>query len=165
MFRVAFVAFVAIGGKLLEPATDIFFGGVVPFGIGLQTQVDAHLWVLFLAHRSLRDFTSTLAFVSRYRFGQFSGGMQFVIERFDICGAEEEITPYTTIWLDAAIFHPLFERHAVYTQSLCSLACVDKSEPSTSWFAYHVPVPPIGSLRVLPLLQRNAQSIGIIQYS
>jgi hypothetical protein len=41
--------------------------------------------------------------------------MQFVIECFDICGAEEEITPYATIWLDTAIFYPLFEHHAVYT--------------------------------------------------
>jgi hypothetical protein len=63
----------------------------------------------------LRGFTRTLALVSGYRFGQFRGGMQFVIERFDICGAEEEITPYATIWLDTAIFYPLFEHHAVYT--------------------------------------------------
>src|SRR5436853_3263686 len=107
MLRVAFVAFVAIWGELLKPDTDIFFGGVVPFGIGLQAQVDAHLWVLFFAHRSLRSFTGTLALVSGYRFGQFSGGMQFVIERFDICTAEEEITPYAAIWLDTPIFYPL----------------------------------------------------------
>src|SRR5437764_14348171 len=110
MFGVAFVAFVAIGGKLLKPDTDIFFGGVIRFGVGLQAQVDAHLWVLFLAHRSLRGFSGTLALVSGYRFGQFSSGMQFVIERFDICTAEEEITPNATIRLDTSIFYPLFER-------------------------------------------------------
>src|SRR5712691_8769037 len=53
MFGVLLVAFVAVGGKLLEPGMNVLFRDVVPLGVGLQAQVDTHLWVLLFAYGQL----------------------------------------------------------------------------------------------------------------
>src|SRR5438874_960423 len=139
MIRVAFIALVAVGGELLKPGTDILFRYVVPLGVGLQTQVDAHLRVLLLlACRSLYLLTGALALVSSHRLCQFCCRVQFVIKLLDIGDAEEHVAPHASVWLDASIAHPLIEHQPVNAQSPGGLARIDEGETPTPRFAHHI---------------------------
>src|SRR6059058_2253455 len=108
MLCVLLIAFVAIGGELHEPGTDILFGNIVPLGIGLQAQVDTHLRVLrLLARRQLQRLshtcTGTLALIVGDRSCQSYLRVQFFIESFDLTGFEKRISPYAAIRLNATL--------------------------------------------------------------
>src|SRR6266700_3461603 len=128
MLGVAFIALVAIGGKLAKPGAYILFGGIVPFRIGLQAQVDAHLRVLFFAWGTLLRFARALALIRGHRLRQFCGWVQFIIERLDVGGTEEHIFPHAPVWLNAPIAHPLFQRHAVDSKHASRLTGIHEGE-------------------------------------
>src|SRR5581483_6288587 len=109
MFRVTFVARIAIGSKLLKPVANVVFRDIVPLGIGLQAQIDAHLRVLFLTGRLLH-FPSTFALVGGHSFSQFGRWMEFFIEFLDIGGTKEGFTTHSAMSFDTPLFDPLIER-------------------------------------------------------
>src|SRR5436309_15966698 len=91
MLRVLLIALIAIGRELLEPGTNILFRSIVPLGVGLQSQVYAHLRVLLLTHRDRHLFTRTLAFVGGYSFDQFSVPVHFFVECLQVGSAIKRI--------------------------------------------------------------------------
>src|SRR5438132_8146670 len=93
MFGVLLVAFVAVGGKLLEPGTNVLFRDVVPLGVGLQAQVDTHLWVLLFAYGQLhglgRASIGTIPLIFSHGSRQGCLRVQFLIESFNLSSFEK----------------------------------------------------------------------------
>src|SRR5258705_13451586 len=126
MLSIALVALIAIRRELLEPGANIILRGIVPFGIRLQAKIDAHLRILLLAYwllalRGLK-LVRALLFISGNGCGESHFGVQFIIERLNISGAEEALATNTLAGFDTPILHPLLKHHTIYAQPARRLA-------------------------------------------
>src|SRR5579875_249310 len=100
---VAPIALVAFWSQLQKPGADVFFRDIIPLGVGLQAQIDAHSRVLLLAPRyeleRLRAAGSNCAFLLIGGDGlrQLRLWMQLLVERLDVGGFEKVVAPYPLI--------------------------------------------------------------------